>query len=114
MNTRAKGNKARREVIAYYKRNGGDAAICERTGKFIKEKDLFGLFDLVAYDSLGDVWFIQVTCNKPHSHKKHQEFANKDLVAGVLQYVRMDGGKYNFYRYYSDGTRATYKNITLE
>lgn len=106
MNTRAKGNKARREVVQWFKDNGGDAAICERTGKFIKEKDLFGLFDVVAYDKNHDVYFIQITCNKPHTHKPFLAFAKLELPINTVQFVRMDGGKWKVFAYHASGRKA--------
>jgi hypothetical protein len=89
--SRAKGNKARRRAIEMLEQDGFQVAIVERTGKFIKDKDMFGLFDLVAIQEYNLPLFIQVTCNKPHTHKKYFEFDKKyGKQVQVLQLVWMD------------------------
>lgn len=80
-----------------------DVSVVERTGKFIKEKDAFGLFDLVSWAD-DDVAFIQVTCNKPHSHKAYEKFSLTHGGAAILQYVKYDGGYWSAWEY-SDGQR---------
>ena len=60
----------------------------EQGGKFTKIKDLFGLFDLVAIKP-GDLHLIQVTCNRPHTHKHYQAFVDKYLVH-AYQWVFVD------------------------
>lgn len=98
MNHRAKGNRARRRVIDLFEAAGWSVAIVERTGKFIKVKDAFGLFDLCAWR--GDlVMFIQVTCGKPHSHKLYEKFTETHGGAEVLQMVYMGNNKWKNWIY---------------
>ena len=56
MNTRAKGNRARRNAIEQLQRDGFEVAIVERTGKFIKDKDAFGIGDLLAISETKDLY----------------------------------------------------------
>ena len=96
MNTRVKGWKARRKAIEELEAAGYEVAVVERTGKFIKVKDMFGLFDLVAICSYGmNIKFIQVTCNKPHAHKNYRAFKAKYCspvnTLTLEQWVWMDG-----------------------
>lgn len=76
VNTRAKGRRNQNKAIKWLEEKGYRVAIAERTGKFIKEKDAFGLADLIAIKK-NLVVFVQVTTNKPHSHKPYKEFAKK-------------------------------------
>lgn len=48
---------------------------CERRGRHLKQKDLFGAFDLVALHLTEKPCFIQVSSNVPHTHKKYLEFS---------------------------------------
>ena len=77
VNTRAKGNRNRRKTITALEKDGYKVAVVERTGRFIKEKDMFGLFDLLAINEYGQIKFVQVSTNKPHTHKPFKEFRNK-------------------------------------
>ena len=45
---RQKGNRNRNKVIEYFRDRGFLVGIVERTGRFIKEKDLFGFGDIIA------------------------------------------------------------------
>ena len=96
VNTRAKGSRIRLKCIKELEANGYLVGIVERTGKFIKIKDLFGLFDLCAI-GYGQVRFIQVTCNKPHPHKPYTDFSDKYVASNpsivVEQHVWYDKGK---------------------
>ena len=100
MQTRVKGWRHRREATKYYEDRGYAVAVVERTGRFIKEKDAFGLFDLLAV-SKDKVILIQVTSNRPHPHYKLQEFANKyaseHLI--IMQLVWIDGDGFKEYYY---------------
>jgi hypothetical protein len=101
--SRAKGNRARRKSIELLEGCGYKVAIVERTGKFIKIKDMFGLFDLVAIlhpeKYRDEVQFVQVTCNKPHSHKAYKQFSKDYPHIDVVQHVWMDGGKLKYFDY---------------
>ena len=100
---RIKGNRARRRCIEYLESKGWKVGIVERTGKFIKEKDLFGLFDLVAVKETMSAMFIQVASNKPHTHKKLSQFKIKFYNQSIRQYVWIDNKGFNVYVYLSDG-----------
>jgi len=71
--TRAKGNRNQRRCIEKLQSEGWLVDKVEKTGKFIKQKDLFGLFDIVALKGKYTT-FIQITSNRPHTHKKYLEF----------------------------------------
>lgn len=101
--TRAKGNIARRQIMAHYVDQGYDVAIVERTGKFIKEKDAFGIFDICAWKG-EDVAFVQVTCNRPHKHEHYEIFSQTHTTAKILQFVKHDGNKWDIFMY-SNGQR---------
>lgn len=103
MNTRAKGNRARLKVIRAYEKAGYVVAVVERTGRFIKQKDMFGLFDLVALHELHGYSFIQITSTKPHSHNLFSDFASKYYLCNgfveIVQYVSKGRNKFDIYRY---------------
>lgn len=101
---RAKGNRIQRKLIDEMQRDGFIVSKAESGGKFNPEKDLFGLFDLVAIDCVsnkGAVHFIQVTTNRPHKHSDYQEFVDqcvpKAVVVQVVWYDRR-GWKKFFYQ----------------
>lgn len=74
MKTKAKGSRIQRKAMIYYESQGYQTDIIERTSRFIKVKDNWGLFDFEALK--GNVIIkVQVTCNKPHSHKKMLQWA---------------------------------------
>jgi hypothetical protein len=100
MNTRRKGNTAR---------HGWATSIVERTGKFIMEKDCFGVGDVLAFKKAiskdtgkfaTQVKIIQTTSNRPHSHKLYVDFANR--FPGILleQWVKMDRKGWKVYKYW--------------
>ena len=91
--SRAKGNRAVREAMETLEADGFLVSKAELGGKFTKQKDLFGLFDLVAIDpDEGIVFFIQITCNRPHTHKKYEEWVKqfKHPTFYVHQWVKYD------------------------
>lgn len=105
--TRQKGNKARLEVIKYLESRGYKVAIVERTGRFIKEKDMFGLYDLVAVHSvkIGQL-FIQISSNVPHTHRNFCDFTmNYKTNAACLQFTKLDNKGWNVW-FYSVGTKS--------
>ena len=70
---RAKGNKNRRKVIDYLEAQGWLVDVVEKTGKFVKVKDLYGLFDLIAiYPNRTKL--IQVKSNVFPTNKAYLEF----------------------------------------
>lgn len=91
MKTKTKGNRIQLKLIKELEKLGYTVGKVENGGKFTKVKDLFGLFDLVAIGK-NDVCFIQVTCNRPHTHKRYLDFSIKHDFSRVefLQYVWYD------------------------
>jgi len=84
MKTRTKGNRLVNKCKKTLCDAGCQVAIVERTGKFVKEKDAFGLFDLLALHWDGGVCLIQVTGKQPHTHRKYEEFSRKFKKTGIV------------------------------
>lgn len=103
MNSRVKGNRARRKCIQELQELGFAVDVVEKTSRFSKQKDMFGLFDLVAIHPDGLPGFIQVTVNRPHPHKKYKEFAKVYPFITVHQWVWVD---------YKGWRKFTYDGIT--
>lgn len=82
VNTRAKGNKIQSKAIKELELTGWKVSKAEQGGRFNKEKDLFGLFDIVSIKK-GACIFIQITCNRPHTHKKYQQFSKDYHNVGI-------------------------------
>lgn len=102
VSTKHKGWRARRKATEELISKGFEVAVVERTGRFIKDKDCFGLFDLCAI-SPQVCAFIQITCNKPHSHKKYKEFSKKYSFHNITieQWVWMDRKGFKKFTYYN-------------
>jgi hypothetical protein len=98
MKTRIKGNKARREAIKIFEGLGFEVDVCEKTGRFIVQKDLFGIGDIICIKP-NNTLIVQVTCNKPHTHGPYDLFAKKYPQFKIIQAVKIDrkGWKYYFY-----------------
>lgn len=84
MNTRAKGNRIVRKCMQTLESWGCRVAVVERTGKHIKEKDMFGCWDLVSLHEDGGVCFIQCTGKQAHTHKPFLEFSKKFWRTGIV------------------------------
>lgn len=104
MNSRTKGNRNQRKAIEYYESMGYKVSKAEQGGKFNKEKDLFGLFDLVAFKA-SCVHFIQVTTNRPHTHGDYIEFAKEHCYTNihVVQMVWYDRKGWKIWDYKKSG-----------
>ena len=93
-NPRAKGNKVQHKCIKLLESWGCTVSKVEQHGKFVKEKDLFGLFDIIFINEKGGFGMVQVTCNRPHTHSKFQKFEQKFCKAlrhiQILQMVWYD------------------------
>lgn len=78
--------------------------VVEKTGKFCKQKDLFGLFDIIAIGN-GFVFFIQITCGRPHTHKGYKKFAEEFGESNICteQWVYKGNKKFDLYLYQSNG-----------
>lgn len=106
VNPRQKGYRTQYKLIKELEAQGFEVGVVERTGRFIKVKDMFGLFDLVAIHPTKGIHLIQVTTNRPHTHKKFQEFSKKypepkvayrqcvwESYKGWKEYVYIEGKK---------------------
>lgn len=87
MNNRRKGNRAVRKAIDILKLEGYRVSKVEATYKYAREKDAFGLFDIIAICQEGPVKFIQITNSAPHTHKPYDEFAEAYPHIAVEQWV---------------------------
>lgn len=74
--TRAKGARSVRHALDYYTSQGWLVDKVEKTGRFIVDKDLYNLFDLVGVKKNHSV-FIQVKTNVPPNRAKYLEFASR-------------------------------------
>lgn len=83
VNTRQKGNRSVRKARDYYEEQGWKTDVVEKTGKFIFEKDLYGLFDVVGIKK-NQVIFVQVKTNRPPTREPFKDFA-KDYAGKNLR-----------------------------
>ena len=109
MNSRAKGMRAQRKLILVLQEMGYLVSKVEQGGLYVKEKDMFSLFDLccIREDKL---LLVQVTNNTPHTHRRFAEFSLKYDLTSVYyeQWVwfarqgwkvfEYSGGKYKVIR----------------
>ena len=107
---RAKGLRNQRKVIKELQDRGFLVDKVEKTGRFCKEKDLFGLFDLIAIYPGRCASLIQVTTNRPHTHKKYQEFAKTFPRQSIEQWVYYDRKGFVIFVYNDDGTKTEFDN----
>jgi hypothetical protein len=82
INTKVKGWKVRRQAISDLERAGYLVDTVEKTSKFAKQKDLFGLFDIIGIKK-GTAILMQITCNRPHSHQAYKDFSKKYSNNGI-------------------------------
>lgn len=89
--TKAKGYRGVTNCINTFYLTNWEVDKVEKTGKFVKQKDLYGLFDICCITE-NKLHLVQITHNTPHTHKRYLEFSNKYNVPGVsiLQYVMYD------------------------
>ena len=110
VNTRRKGNRSQLRAVKELEKDGWLVGIVERVGKFIKQKDLFGIGDLICvkhdcvfWDDVfrTEIKIIQITSNKPHPHKKFKEFAKKysESYLSIEQWVYKDRIGWKKYKY---------------
>jgi hypothetical protein len=109
MNTYRKGSRARLECIKILIEDGWATIIGEHPGKYIKEKDAWGVGDVLALKKsiskdtgkfATQMKVIQTTCNHNHPHKLYVAFANR--FPGILleQWVKMDRKGWKVYKYW--------------
>ena len=92
VNKNAKGNRIQRKCIKLFESQGYLVSKAgQQRGRFSTEKDLFNLFD-IACITKGQLLLVQITCNRPHAHKKFQEFSKEYANNNIkyLQYVYYD------------------------
>ena len=97
--SKSKGNRTQRRAIEYLEKKGWEVAKCELGGKFTKEKDLFGLFDLVALEETAYPRFIQVKTNRPMRKKLLLDFSNKysKIICMCMTWYDRDGWRIQTY-----------------
>lgn len=75
--TKAKGYRTVRRTREYLENEGYITDTVEKTGKFVKVKDLFGLFDVLGVHPKYGVVFVQCKTNRPATKKPLQNFCDK-------------------------------------
>jgi len=117
MKTRVKGNRNVNKCVKLLSAEGYYVDKVEKTGRFIKVKDLFGIFDLVCLKRVGDdtkIMFVQVTSNVPHTHKNFVDFAerfgSKHLI--IAQYVWIDRKGFKIFNY-NNGKKLVDKGVKI-
>jgi hypothetical protein len=111
---RQKGGRIRRKAIELLQIAGFQVSTVERTGRFIKEKDMFGLFDIAGIKR-GCLVLVQVTTNKPHKHTPFQDFSLAFPNGGIeyWQFVWKDNKGWYFFQY-KDGEKLDVNSICGE
>lgn len=95
---RAKGNRSRRNAIKLLESEGFEVDVVEKTSRFAKQKDMFGIFDLVAI-SRDRTLFVQISTNTPHPHYNFVDFAVKYPQIEVQQWVWKDRKGFEVFSY---------------
>lgn len=80
--SRAKGNRTRNKCIRFYSKKDWDVEIVEKTGRYVKIKDLYGLFDLIAIKGT-TIAFIQVKTNKPAVQQPYIDWAKEHCCENI-------------------------------
>jgi hypothetical protein len=111
---RQKGSRIRKAAMDLLQIAGFQVAVVERTGRFIKEKDMFGLFDIAGIKR-GCMVLVQVTTNRFHKHKPYEEFSLAFPNGGIeyWQMVWKDRKGWYFYQY-KDGKTLDMNSIVAE
>jgi len=104
MKTKAKGNRIQLKAIKELELDGWLVSKVEKGGKFAVEKDMFGLFDVVAVRR-GQCLFVQLTCNRNHPHTQYQEFSKEYHNNGISfeQWVWYDRKGWRKFKYLLGG-----------
>jgi len=106
--SRALGNRTVKKLVDLLEGEGWLVSRVERTGRFIKEKDAFGLFDLLCINK-DELLLIQSTTTKPHTHKVYVEFSTKYPVPSVKYEQWVWCKRKGWRRYvYVNGCRSNY------
>jgi hypothetical protein len=105
-NSRRKGNQNVAKAKILFAEMGYLVDDCERRGRYLKQKDLFGLYDLVAVHQEWKPCLIQVTSNKPHTHGPYLEFAKLyGHYHKIVQIVWVDRQGWLGFVYLSEGKK---------
>ena len=110
--TRAKGWRTVRKGRKLLEEAGYLTDTVEKTSKFAKQKDLFGLFDIIAICP-EQLAMIQFTTNKNHPHQKYVNFAKKygNEKVWIEQWVWEDFKGFYVWSYYPSGIKEKRKVI---
>jgi len=100
INLRRKGNRSRLKAIKELQEAGWIVDVVEKTNRYAKEKDCFGLFDLLALRG-GQVMLLQISTNRHHTHFQFEEFAKKYAFNNIMieQWVSIDRGGWKKHSY---------------
>jgi hypothetical protein len=105
---RAKGTRNQNKVKDLFTRMGYLCDDVERRGRHLKQKDLYGLFDLISVHPTEKPCLIQVTSNTPHTHKLYLEFSKSvSTYQLVVQVIWVDRLGFIGYIYLPDNTKIT-------
>lgn len=104
VNTRKKGNRSQLKAFKELEDDGWLVGNVERVGRFIKQKDLFGIGDLICVKKIDNktvIKIIQVVSNTPHPHQKFKEFAEKygEEYLSIEQWCLKDRIGWKKYKY---------------
>lgn len=104
---RAKGNRSVAKCTSILTGIGYIVENVENTRRFAKQRDLFGLYDLIAIHKENPPCLIQITSNTPHTHKRYLEFA-RDYAKHfcILQMVVVDRMGVMGYIYHHNNTKT--------
>jgi hypothetical protein len=105
-NCRAKGNRNVTRAKIVLTSIGYRVEDVEKRGRFVKQRDLYGLFDLIGIHKEQKPCLIQVTSNVAHTHIDYLAFA-KDYANHllILQMVYVDRAGWLGYIYNQDNTK---------
>lgn len=103
--SRSKGNRTRNKCVRYYSGKDWDVEVVEKTGRFVKIKDLYGLFDLIAIKGT-QVAFIQVKTNKPPTQQPFKDWAKAHCSDNIkcICWTWYDHKGSRIQEYLADGT----------
>lgn len=103
--SRRKGARVKRKCKEYFEEEGWIVGDVEKSSRYIKNKDLFNLFDLIAVKGK-TIRFIQVKTNKPPTQKEYKEWAQKHCSCHVecVAATWYDYQNWRFQNYKEDGT----------
>ena len=107
INRKIKGQRTKRQAMKYWTDKQWKVSGFDKCKKYQKECDGFGLFDLVIIKG-NIVGFVQVTCNRPHDHRKYELFAkeHEHTLLWFVQMVKYDRKGFRIWTYHKPGYRV--------